>query len=62
MVHLDGMLYPGLFCGGCWVAILCSAMSVNFFNSTAFQGRVLYQEIAVLAWCWYGEMKFFLHK
>ena len=32
------------FVVGCWVDILCGAMPVNFFNSTAFQGWVLLQE------------------
>ena len=40
MVHLDGMLYPVLFGGGCWVIILCGAVSVSYLNSTAFQGWI----------------------
>ena len=37
VIYLD-MLYPVLFCGCYWVFILCGAVSVEFFNSTAFQG------------------------
>ena len=51
------MLYLGLFVVFVGLAILCGAVCVHFLNSTAFQGVVLYQEKAVLAWCWCGEMR-----
>ena len=33
-----GLYVSGLVCGGCWDIILCGALSVKNFNSTAFQG------------------------
>ena len=38
MVYCCISLKPGLFCGGCWIAILCCAVSVKKISSTAFQG------------------------
>ena len=38
MVLFYGMLYPGLFVWIVWMAILCGAMPMNFFNSTALRG------------------------
>ena len=43
MLLFYGMLYPGLFVWIVWMAILCGVVPMNFFNSTAFQGWVLFR-------------------
>ena len=39
MGYFDGMLYPGLFCGGCWVTIfnvyiILQFLSISYWNNS----------------------------